>query len=268
MMSIARAEILPALLPQFVMRRAQRALAIAGLDSASFALQYVNELVRGEPELHEIGRHCDPERLSIDIGAADGLYLRVLRKHSAACVGFEPNPAFYRQLQRRFPHLRLENCALSSAPGTAELRVPVVGSVAYRGFGTIDPENTLDAVGNAATISFTVAVKTLDSFLLDPVGLVKIDVEGHEFEVLLGSRETIDRCRPNFMIEIEERHHRGNLSRITGFFSERGYRGYFLIGGALRPIEEFDLARHQDASSARRRSDYHNNFFFLSSRPG
>lgn len=263
MMSHSMPEILPALLPQSLMRRAQRAFAVAGLDSASFKLQFVNELLHGEPELHEIGHHCDRSKLAIDIGVADGLYLRVLKKFSAGCVGFEPNPNSYKLLRRRFPEVRLENCALSSASGKAALRVPVVDGVSYSGFGTIDSENTLDAVRGASTASFSVGVKTLDGFGFDNVGLIKIDVEGHEFDVLTGAKETIGKSRPNLMIEIEERHHRGNLSRICGFLGDRGYRAFFLMDGVLRPIAEFDLAKHQNAEISTRRRDYHNNFFFL-----
>lgn len=264
-MSFSRREILPRLLPNALMRRAQRACELAGLERVSFDLQFANELLHGEAELRELRRYCDPTRHSIDVGAAHGLYVRVLRKHSASCIAFEPNPASYRQLRRHFPGVRIENCALSSTPGVAELRVPVVDSVRYAGFGTIDPENSFEGIHGASTASFTVKVRTLDEFGFDNVGLVKIDVEGHEFETLLGGQKTIERSLPNLMIEIEERHHRGNLSRVASFLDGLGYRGFFILDGALRPMEEFDLAKHQNYAAARRRRDYHNNFLFLRS---
>jgi FkbM family methyltransferase len=42
---------------------------------------------------------------------------------------------------------------------------------------------------------------TFDSFGLDGIGLMKIDVEGAEVEVIKGARETIERCKPVVIIE-------------------------------------------------------------------
>lgn len=48
--------------------------------------------------------------------------------------------------------------------------------------------------------------KTLDSLNFQKMDLVKIDVEGHEMEVLKGAAETIKRCKPLYIqIEIHNR---------------------------------------------------------------
>jgi FkbM family methyltransferase len=47
-----------------------------------------------------------------------------------------------------------------------------------------------------------VMMKTLDSFKLENVSLLKIDVEGYEDYVLLGAKETIMRNRPVILIEL------------------------------------------------------------------
>jgi len=39
---------------------------------------------------------------------------------------------------------------------------------------------------------------------------MKIDVEGFEYEVLLGGKDTIKRNMPNIYIEIEQKHHKSN----------------------------------------------------------
>lgn len=44
-------------------------------------------------------------------------------------------------------------------------------------------------------------VRTLDSFNLEDVGLIKIDVEGYESEVIAGALETIEKWHPVFCIE-------------------------------------------------------------------
>jgi len=43
---------------------------------------------------------------------------------------------------------------------------------------------------------------TIDSLQLPRVDFIKIDVEGHELEVLRGSRETLEKYHPILMVEI------------------------------------------------------------------
>ena len=45
---------------------------------------------------------------------------------------------------------------------------------------------------------------TIDSLGLDRVGLIKIDVEGAEHDVIRGAAQTIARCRP--VVVVEEGH--------------------------------------------------------------
>lgn len=250
------------LLPRRLLRYAASACSLAGAHAAETSLRVLNELVHGEHEIGVIGRFCDPEKLSIDVGAADGLYLHVMKKRSARCVAFEPNPVSFQRLEKRFRGTQLEACALSSADGEAELRVPVVGAVPYRGFGTIERDNVLSGFDGGRQV-FRVALRTLDSFGFEPVGLIKIDVEGHEWDVIQGAVGTIDRFRPNLMIEIEERHKKGNFARIVEFFETRRYGVFFLEQRRLRDRRAFNFATHQNPAGVIRPGVYYNNFFFL-----
>jgi FkbM family methyltransferase len=51
----------------------------------------------------------------------------------------------------------------------------------------------------------TVDLKTLDSFDLKEVDVIKIDCEGYEFPIIKGSIETIKNCRPTVQVEIVEK---------------------------------------------------------------
>lgn len=62
-----------------------------------------------------------------------------------------------------------------------------------------------------------VEVKTLDSFGLD-FDILKIDVEGHELEVLESARETIYRSNGVIFVETDE------LNEVDSFLADYGYK--------------------------------------------
>ncbi|MAK26217.1 MAG: hypothetical protein CMA02_02990 [Euryarchaeota archaeon] len=51
---------------------------------------------------------------------------------------------------------------------------------------------------------YLIKTKTLDSFELDNVSVIKIDIEGMEVKALKGMTETLSRCRPHLFIEAHE----------------------------------------------------------------
>lgn len=198
-----------------------------------------------EPEMKLLDTLCKPDRVSVDVGANYGGYVHYLLKYSSGCVAFEPVERLAAILRRGYgSRLQLEQVALSSGDGLAELRVPK-GEVAY---STIEPTNSLsEKVENPHLIeSHTVPTRTLDSFQLSP-GFIKIDVEGHELDVLQGARETIARTLPPVLVESEERHRSGSVAAVRSELSLVGYRGYFLLGLKLHPIESFSVERNQNS---------------------
>jgi Methyltransferase FkbM domain len=94
-----------------------------------------------------------------------------------------------------------------------------------------------------------VPVKRLDDLHLDDIGLVKIDVEGHELAVLRGAADTLRRNRPTIVVEAEERHHPHAVAAITELLSGFGYAGYFEIDGTRRSVDEFDAAQYQNPAN-------------------
>ena len=68
-------------------------------------------------------------------------------------------------------------------------------------------QRSLSDLNGRAVQSIDVPVKRLDDLHLDQVGLIKIDVEGHELAVLRGAADTLTRNRPAVLAEAEERHH-------------------------------------------------------------
>jgi FkbM family methyltransferase len=194
---------------------------------------------------------CDPNRVSLDLGADVREFTIAMLASSRSVIAFEPRPAQARDLASMFDAVgaavRMEAVALSDQPGVTIMRV--VESDPRR--STIDASNVLGDADSGGVQSIDVPVKRLDDLRLDNVGLVKIDVEGHELAVLRGAADTLTRNRPAVLVEAEERHHPNAVAAITDLLTGLGYEGYFDIGDDRRPVEEFDAARHQDPANIR-----------------
>ncbi|KPP95364.1 FkbM family methyltransferase [Erythrobacter sp. HL-111] len=151
-----------------------------------------------EPEVTSLRHLIDAERTAIDIGAAYGLYSWNLVRHCRRCVAFEANPASAARLARGLPGVEVHACALSNREGTARLRIPRRHGISVTGYGTLESTFRSDF---QMWDEVAVPTRTLDSFGIESVGFIKIDVEGHELAVLQGGEQTIRRNRPMLLLE-------------------------------------------------------------------
>lgn len=175
---------------------------------------------RSLPELRLAAELCRPDRGAIDVGANNGMFAWAMSRRAAWCAAFEPNPLYIDRLRRSLPRLRLHACALGDRAGRATLSVPVVDGVPYGGYGSLAATS---ALAEYPRQHIEVAVETLDSFDFENVGVIKIDVEGFEEQVLEGGLRTIVCSRPALLIEIEERHNPGGRDRIERCLADLGY---------------------------------------------
>lgn len=139
--------------------------------------------------------------LCLDIGANIGVISQALVSEGNAVLAFEPQPELFAILKENLEFASqlnnntfdLRNTAVGDKAGIAEM--PKVyysekGNFGGLGLGQSSMYGTIE-----------VPVMTIDSLELPEVGFIKIDVEGYEYEVLVGATETINRCRPILYIE-------------------------------------------------------------------
>jgi FkbM family methyltransferase len=222
-------------------------------------------LLMDERELHLLQVLCRAGATSVDVGANLGIYTAILRRYSKDVVSVEPHAALATRLRHAFPaDVRVIDAALSSARGRASIRVPVVEG------REIDTRGSLEIAANAEfqTFSQQVNVLTLDLLELGAVGFIKIDVEGHEHDVVSGGMTLLRASRPRLLIELEERYRSGCVEQMAQQLKPIGYQGFFIFGRELTSIEEFEARRHQPlgrakAVSSGRADEYVNNFIFL-----
>lgn len=159
----------------------------------------------GEPERHLIDwvrdNYCNDGYVFVDAGAHIGTYSLAFAGRSRSVIAFEPSLANYHRLcggiaLAGLSHkIRAVHSALSDYTGRASLRIPSEDG----GLSTL--ETWIPHAPETAPRE-DVFVNQMDSYALDKVGLIKIDVEGHEEHVLRGARKTIERGFPRLLIEV------------------------------------------------------------------
>lgn len=220
-----------------------------------------------EPEIALLPLLTDRKGVAVDAGANKGVYLFHLSRIFQRVLAFEPLPDMAAYLKKAAPrNVRVEPRALSNSAGHATLRLPR----GYNELASLEP-HTGDPDWNSTSqiVEHDVELAPLDALGVRDVNLIKIDVEGHELSVLEGARGTLLRCRPALLIEVEERHNANGVARVEGYLKALGYQGFFLDGGALKPIASFDRMRDQNRAALEnsvRVARYINNFIFFQGR--
>ena len=76
--------------------------------------------------------------------------------------------------------------------------------------------------------NYKVKTKKLDNILINKnIGFIKIDVEGHEKNVIIGAENIIKKNKPNLLIEIEEKHTKEKVEDVIIFINDFGYKSYY-----------------------------------------
>ena len=186
----------------------------------------------GHPEICFLPLLVDQHRIAVDVGAADGVYSWHLMRLSSKIVAFEPNPHSFASLRKAMPRLDVRQIALSNEKGTAVLRVPISRNLVLAGWGTIHVGQEFSQVLPEATQSFMVEKARLDDLDLANVGFMKIDVEGHELEVLQGATNLLERDRPNILIEAAGEGRGNDPGSVCMMLRGLGYIPLYLRDGA------------------------------------
>jgi FkbM family methyltransferase len=217
----------------------------------------------GEAELSLLRRITPAGGRAVDAGANLGIYSLMFSKICSNVWAFEPNPTVARRLAASMPeNVSVAPIALGRRTESLVLRVPESEGRSIHWRATLSPKNPAEAVIEA----ISVPVLPLDSWSIGSLDIFKIDVEGFEMEVIEGATDTIKRCRPTLLVEIEVRHG-SNPLLAADFLREFGYIGFFYAFGVYHPIEDFVASVHQSeaVSGGLHSHEYIQNFFFVPS---
>jgi FkbM family methyltransferase len=174
-----------------------------------------------------LARLIDVGETAIDAGANIG-YMTSLMAWRAGSSGrvlsFEPNPAVLDRLQRNvgrwesnpgFAPIRVAAVALSDADGHASLRATANFDLAM---GTA---SLTEYSAEEAAFSWEVETHRLDRYIgKGSIGMLKLDVEGHELSVMKGARTAFESGRIRDVL-LEERD--TGPSRKLDYLVEHGF---------------------------------------------
>jgi FkbM family methyltransferase len=215
-----------------------------------------------EPELKLIKILSDKNKISIDVGASEGLYTAHLFLNSKKCISFEPRIEASIELAKLTaglnPPVQIETVALSDFTGEAQLKIFVDDA----GRSTIEKNNLIENQGQIEIVP--TIVKKLDDYdFNDVIGFIKIDVEGQEEAVLRGAEKLLKRDSPILMVEIEERHKFNSIKNVSEYLGSLSYSGFFLQNDHLVSLNNFSVYEHQDINKLNLKGEYINNFIFI-----
>lgn len=223
----------------------------------------------GEKELGVIRSITDKSRASIDVGANNGVYTYHLSRLTRYVYAFEPNAECVRYLKNVCrPNVEIFPYAASNASGEARLCIPLrKNGQRLRALGSLSNEN----FKNFDKCEIVKVRKTLlDDIVNDDVGFIKIDVEGHEEEVVEGAADLVLRCKPNLLVEIEQRHLSKPLTEVVTSICAFGYKAFFMRNKSLEEFAKFSVERDQlrlleqwETSRSTHKVPYINNFIFI-----
>jgi len=166
--------------------------------------------------------------IAVDVGANIGNHSVFFARHFKRVLALEPNPRVFDLLSfNTEPHdnIQLLNIGASDMEGEQAL--------------SFDPENWggahLLAAGAAEQVSatsVTVQLRTLDDLeelSSSRVGLLKVDVEGHELRVLKGAAKLLTRSHPVILFEQHADEIAQGSSAVVDWLRDNGYRQFLEV---------------------------------------
>jgi FkbM family methyltransferase len=220
-----------------------------------------------EVELLLLNNFLKNNAVFFDVGANNGTYINYASKFTDKIYAFEPNPELFLRLKKLFSKVNLFNLALSNKSGNAQFKIPIINQKSLASRGTLNVDFKEDNEENQTI--FDVKLNTLDKFVakqkIAKIDVIKIDVEGHELEVIEGGKNTLTALKPILIIEIEERHHQNkNIFSIIQPILNLNYSCYYLDRTTKKLIQVDEKFPKQNQQEIKNKSNYINNFIFLS----
>jgi FkbM family methyltransferase len=165
------------------------------LSAAASSSESIGTLMNDQLAAYLLPRLCAPGKTFIDVGSHIGSVIAEVQHHdgSISIIAIEAIPEKAERLHRKFPRVAIYNYAVGDQSGKVSFFINTRKS-GYSSLGKAANAEGLQEI--------TVSMRRLDDLIFaDNVDVIKIDVEGAELGVLLGSKKLIQDSRPVIMFE-------------------------------------------------------------------
>ena len=166
--------------------------------------------------INEAVRHVTKFDCAVDVGGNIGLHTVRFAQLFQTVHSFEPTDVNFECLQKNtdsISNVHLHKLGLGDKPDTLTIQLPVDANNCGN-FSIVDFKDNAEQ-----TVDQSIEIRTLDSFTLTP-NLIKIDVQGFDYNVLLGAADTIRLHHPVIIIESETKTSRNTIGE---FLTQHGY---------------------------------------------
>lgn len=190
----------------------------------SIQKNYINHEIYEAEEIDLINKYFKGGGAFVDIGANVGNHSIVIgsRQEVTKLIAFEPNIKAFSQLAFNLAinnvmhKASIYNLALSNKKSLCKLSIP------YGNHGGASISEKMPSKGNIES-ELLVGTEVGDAIVNEKVDFIKIDVEGHEVEVLLGLVKLLKNNKPNLFIEISHRESDDLYHRVEEILTPIGY---------------------------------------------
>lgn len=210
-------------------------------------LNYEGYVVSGEAWF--MNQFLKPKKIRtiIDVGANSDPY--GIELPGVEVFALEPHTQTFLRLvknTRRFPNIHCFPLGLSDKNGTAVLYdLPGKGS-AHASLA----KTTIEKFHQAKAVKNKIRLLTLDSFVqkhkIKHIDLLKIDTEGHEYQVLLGAKKMLAQHRIDYILfELNEMNVYGKVFLKDFYDLLPNYTFYRLLPDGLGPLGPYRPVTHE-----------------------
>lgn len=186
----------------------------------------------------------------IDVGSNIGYYVLLearLTGKKGKIIAIEPIPSNFFYLVKNIKLNREKNIipvnyAISNKNG----KIKMIQS-SYSNWCSVFTGKVPEILKNKEYKIIDVPVATLDSLVkqlkLRNVNLIRMDIEGHEYQALEGARKVVKKYHPDLLIEIHTKYLENKTEKLLQFLKNEGYQ---IKWGVLRDLDFLGVGSKED----------------------
>jgi FkbM family methyltransferase len=183
------------------------------------------------------------DAVCVVVGANSGYYSMLLARSTGQPVeAYEPFPPAAQRLRDNLAasglssRVHLHQLAVSDTPGTATLYVPALNSTdVLHMSASLDPTFKREHQDE-----HQVEVVTLDDHIQEPVGILLVDAEGKDVQVLRGATRILREDRPFVVIEATD----FDIDAVNELVESADYLPCILTETGILPVDTVDVPEH------------------------